>query len=248
MYLEGVKEGRRFLDSVKRLVRRKPLVVIKGGKTEAGAKAAQSHTGSLAGRDEIFDALFRQGGVIRVSDFEELLDYGKTFAYQPIPRGNRIAIVTLSGGAGVMAADASVESGLALARLEPETLAKIKEKLPPWANPRNPLDVEPLAEVVKAEGAYRLGLKAVLSDPGVDLALLIMSTFQMPQVHAEYVLEATRAYPQKPVAVCIIGDASIYSQFFQVMEEAKIPVFVSVRRAVSSLAALHKYRRFLESF
>ena len=247
MYLEGVKEGRRFLDSVKRLVRRKPLVVIKGGKTEAGAKAAQSHTGSLAGRDEIFGALFRQGGVIRVNDFEELLDYGKTFSYQPIPRGNRIAIVTLSGGAGVMASDAAVESGLALARLEPETLAKIKEKLPPWANPRNPLDVEPLAEVVKAEGAYRLGLKAVLSDPGVDLALLIMSTFQMPQVHAEYVLEATRAYPQKPVAVCIIGDASIYSQFFRVMEEARIPVFVSVRRAVSSLAALHKYRRFLES-
>jgi acyl-CoA synthetase (NDP forming) len=147
-----------------------------------------------------------------------------------------------------MAADASLENGLALARLEPQTLAKVKEHMPPWANPGNPLDVEPLSEVVKAEGAYRLGLKAALSDPEVDLALLVMSTFQMPQVHAEYVLEATRAYPQKPVAVCIIGDASIYSQLFQVMEEARIPVFVSVRRAVTSLAALYKYRRFLEPF
>ncbi len=248
MYLEGVKDGRRFLDSVKRLVRMKPLVVIKGGKTEAGAKAAQSHTGSLAGRDEIFEALFRQGGVIRVSDFEELLDYGKTFAYQPIPRGNRIAIVTLSGGAGVMATDASLESGLELAPLEPETLVKIKEKLPPWANPGNPLDVEPLAEMVKPEEAYRLGLKTALSDPGVDLALLIMSTLQMSQVHAEYVLEATRAYPQKPVAVCIIGEAATYNQLFQLMEDAKIPVFVSVRRAVLSLAALYKYHRFLKSF
>ena len=247
MYLEGVKDGRRFLDSVKRLVRRKPLVVIKGGKTEAGAKAAQSHTGSLAGRDEIFEALFRQGGAIRVSDFEELLDYGKTFAYQPIPRGNRIAVVTLSGGAGVMAADASLDCGLALARLEPHTLEKIKEKMPPWASPGNPLDVEPLSEIVQQEGAYRLGLNAVLSDPGVDLALLIMSTFQMSQVHAEYVLEATRAHPEKPVAVCIIGEATLYRQLFQIMEEASIPVFVSVRRAVASLAALYEYHRFLES-
>jgi acyl-CoA synthetase (NDP forming) len=247
MYLEGVKDGRRFLDSVKRCVRRKPLVVIKGGKTEAGAKAAQSHTGSMAGREEIFDALFRQGGVIRVTDFEDLLDYGRTFAYQPIPRGNRIAIVTLSGGAGVMAADASLESGLALARLEPQSLAKIREKMPPWAHPGNPLDVEPLAEVVKAEGAYRLGLKTALADPGVDLALLIMSTFQMSRVHAEYVLEATRAYPAKPVAVCIIGEAALYRQFFQIMEEARIPVFVSVRRAVGSLGALYRYGRFLKS-
>ena len=177
MYLEGVKDGRRFLESAKRLVRKKPLVVIKGGKTEEGARAARSHTGSMAGRDETFEALFKQTGVIRVSDFEELQDYGKTFAYQPIPRGNRIAIVTLSGGAGVIASDACLECGLALARLEPRTLARVKEKMPDWASsPGNPLDVEPLAEMISHEGAYRLSLDAVLSDPGVDMALLVMGT------------------------------------------------------------------------
>ena len=247
MYLEGVRDGRRFLDSAERLVRRKPLVVIKGGKTEEGARAVQSHTGSLAGRDEIFEALFRQAGAIRVSDFEELLDFGKTFAYQPLPRGNRIAIITLSGGAGVMATDACLESGLALARLEPHTLARVKEKMPSWASPGNPLDVEPLSEIVTQEGAYRLSLDAVLSDPGVDLALVVMTTFRMPRVHADYVLEVARAHPEKPVAVCIIGEAAIYSQLFQIMEEACVPVFVSVRRAVASLAALYKYRRFLDS-
>jgi acetyl coenzyme A synthetase (ADP forming)-like protein len=247
MYLEGVRDGKRFLDSASRLVRRKPLVVIKGGKTEEGAKAAQSHTGSLAGRDEIFEALFRQAGAIRVSDFEELLDFGKTFAYQPLPQGNRTAIVTLSGGAGVMATDICLESGLRLARLESRTLARLREKMPSWALPGTPLDVEPLSEIVTQEGAYRLGLDAVLSDPGVDLALLVMTTFKMPHVHADYLLEVTRAHPEKPVAVCIIGEAAVFTQLFQIMEEASIPVFVSVRRAVASLAALYRYRRFLDS-
>jgi acetyl coenzyme A synthetase (ADP forming)-like protein len=246
MYLEGVKDGKRFLDSATRLGRRKPLVVIKGGKTEEGAKAAHSHTGSLAGRDEIFEALFRQAGAIRVGDFEELLDFGKTFAYQPLPRGNRAAIVTLSGGAGVMATDICLESGLRIARLESRTLARLREKMPSWARPGNPFDAEPLSEIVTQEGAYRLGLDAVLSDPGVDLALLVMTTLKMPRVHADYVLEVTRAHPGKPVAVCIIGEAAVYNQLFQILEEAKVPVFVSVRRAVASLAALYRYRHFLD--
>ncbi len=247
MYLEGVTDGRRFLESAEKLVRRKPLVVIKGGKTEEGARAAHSHTGSLAGRDEIFEALFKQAGAIRVGDFEELLDFGKTFAYQPIPRGNRIGIISLSGGAGVMATDAALEYGLVLAHLGRPTLARLIEKMPSWASPANPLDVEPLSEILKQEGAYRLGLDAVLSDPGVDLALLVMTTFRMSRVHADYVIDAARANPEKPVAVCIIGEAAIYSQLFKVMEEANIPVFVEVRRGVASLAALYQYRRFLDS-
>jgi acetyltransferase len=247
MYFEGVKDGRGFLDSVGSLARRKPLVVIKGGKSEEGAEAAHSHTGSMAGRDEIFEAVLKQSGAIRVSDFEALLDLGKTFAYQPLPRGNRIAIVTLSGGAGVLATDASMENGLALARFKPHTVAGLREKTPPWANVANPLDMEPLAETLTQEGAYRVSLDAVLSDPGVDMALLVMSTFPMSRVHADYVVEVTRAHPDKPVAVGIIGDAAIYSQLFRILEEAEVPVFVSVGRAVASLAALYKYRAFLDS-
>ena len=247
MYLEGVKEGRRFLDSAARLVRRKPLVVLKGGKTEEGARAAHSHTGSLAGRDEVFEALFRQVGAIRVGDFEELLDLGKTFAYQPLPRGNRLASITLSMGAGVLATDACLEHGLVPARFGGHTLARLKEKMPAWASPGNPLDAEPLSEVITQERAYRLGLDVALSDPGVDLALLILATFGMPRVHADYVLEVARAHPEKPVAVCIIGKAALYSQLFKIMEEAGIPVFISVRRAVASLAALYKYRQFRDS-
>jgi len=146
-----------------------------------------------------------------------------------------------------MATDICLERGLRLARLESGTLARLGEKMPSWAHPANPVYVEPLSEIVTQEGAYRLGLDALLSDPGVDLALLVMTTFNMPQVHANYLLEVTRAHPEKPVAVCIIGEAAVYHQLFQIMEEAGIPVFVSVRRAVASLADLYRYRRFLNS-
>ncbi len=113
--------------------------------------------------------------------------------------------------------------------------------------PTTQSEADKLSEVVKQKGAYRLGLEAVLSDPGVDLALLVMTTSAMERVHADYVLEVARAHPEKPVAVCIIGDEAIYSQLFRIMEEASIPVFRSVRRAVASLSVLYKYRRFLDS-
>jgi acyl-CoA synthetase (NDP forming) len=124
----------------------------------------------------------------------------------------------------------------------------VKEKMPDWAsNAGNPLDIEALSEVITQDGAYRLAMEAVLSDPGVDMVLLVMGTARMTRIHADYVLEGTRAHPGKPVAVCIIGDAAVYNQLFQIMEEASIPVFVSVRRAVASLAALYRYRRFLDN-
>ena len=97
------------------------MIVLKTGRTDAGAKAALSHTGSLTGRDEVFEALCQQAGVIRANDFDELVDFAKMFAYQPPPRGNRVGIVTLSGGAGVMAADACLKSGLRLADLDQHT-------------------------------------------------------------------------------------------------------------------------------
>jgi len=117
--------------------------------------------------------------------------------------------------------------------------------MPSWATLGNPLDIEPLSEIIHLE-AYRVSLDAALSDPGVDMALLIMGTFRMPRINADYVLEVVQAHPEKPVAVCIIGDAAVYGQLNRIMEEARIPVFVSVQRTVASLAALYKYRRFLD--
>jgi len=241
MYVEGIKDGKRFFEVVHRLTRKKPLIILKVGRTEAGAKAALSHTGSLTGRPEVFDALCQQAGIIRASDFDELIDFAKMFAYQPPPRGNRAAIVTLSGGAGVTAADACLQSGLRLADLAPSTLQRIAEKMPSWATVRNPVDIEPLSETVSIVEAYRIALEAVLSDKSADLCLLIMGTFRIPGVATDFLKAIKNEYPQKPVAVCVIGVQEIYDQLFCVIEEVKIPVFPSVRRAVNGLAALYRY-------
>jgi acetyl coenzyme A synthetase (ADP forming)-like protein len=243
MYIEGIKDGKRFFETARRLTGEKPIIVLKVGRTEAGAEAALSHTGSLTGRDEVFQALCQQAGIIRASDFDELVDFAKMFAYQPPPSGNRVAIVTLSGGAGVMAADACLQSGLRLAYLDPRTLQKLAEKMPSWATVRNPVDIEPLSEMVGSVGAYQMALEATLSDKSVDLCLLIMGTIRMPKVGASFLKEIKNAYPQKPIAVCIIGVQEIYDQLFHIIEEAKIPVFPSVRRAANGLASLYRYRQ-----
>jgi len=241
MYIEGIKDGRLFFEAARRLTRKKPMIVLKVGKTEAGAKAARSHTGSLTGRDEIFEALCRQVGIIRVNDFDDLVDSAKMFAYQPLPRGNRIAIITLSGGAGVMSADACLQNGLRLADIAQHNLDKIIEKMPSWATLRNPVDVEPLSETVGRIDAFRIPLETILPDDNVDMCLIIMGTTPIQKSDLDYLKDIRQAYPQKPIAVCIIGSQDVYEQLFSIIEEMGIPVYPSVHRVVNSLATLYRY-------
>ena len=241
MYIEGVKDGKRFFEAARRFTQKKPMIVLKVGRTEAGAKAARSHTGSLTGRDEVFEALCQQAGIIRANDFDELVDFAKMFAYQPLPRGNRIAIITLSGGAGVMSADACLQSGLRLADIEQHRLDKVIEKMPSWATLSNPVDVEPLSETVGRIDAFRIPLEVILPDESVDMCLLIMGTIRTQKGDLDYLKDIRQAYPQKPIAVCIIGTQDIYEQLFSTIEEMRIPVFPSVHRVVNGLAALYRY-------
>ncbi|MFH1484780.1 MAG: CoA-binding protein [Chloroflexota bacterium] len=241
MYVEGIKDGKRFLESARRVAREKPLIVLKGGTTEAGAKAARSHTGSLTGSDDVFEALCRQAGIIRAYDFDELVDFAKMFAYQPLPRGNRLCIVTLSGGAGVLAADACLQCGLRIADLSEHTLQSLAEKMPSWANVGNPLDVEPLSENAGGLEAHRIASQAVLPDEGVDMCLFIMGTTRMPKVNPDFFEGIRKAHPRKPVAICMIGLQDVYERFLGIAEGMGVPVFSSVSRAVKGLAALHRY-------
>lgn len=243
MHIEGVKDGRQFLEAARHLVEKKPMIVLKTGRTKAGAKAALSHTGSLAGRDDIFQAMCEQIGMIRAENFDEMVDFAKMFAYQPVPRGNRIAIVTLSGGAGVMAADASLQNGLRMTELSNDTLVKVAEKMPSWANVANPLDIESLAETVGSVEAYSIAFRAAMSDKNADICLFIMGTLGMPKFNAEFLAELRNISPHKPIAVSVIGRREGYEQFLQIAEKTGIPVFTSVHRAVRGLSVLNRYRR-----
>jgi acetyltransferase len=245
MYIEGINDGKRFFQAAQQLAPQKPIIVLKGGRTREGAGAAMSHTGSLATSSEIFDALLRQTGAIRVDDMEEMVDLAKMFAFQPLPRGNRMGIVTISGGAGVMAADACIESGMVLAKLNPKTLEGCQQKMPSWARIGHPMDIEPLFETVGMDEAFRMALDAALSDEGVDCCQVNLGAMTMLRTEIDFLLEARQRYPEKPLSVSIIGRKDIYDQMYQDIERAGIPVYFSIRRAVNSMAALCRYRQFI---
>ena len=144
LYLEELRDGRGLIEAARRVTRGdqpKPILAIKSGRTPQGADAAASHTGSLAGEDAICDAVFREAGIIRVASIEELFNAAILYAYQPLPAGNRLAIVTNAGGPGVMATDAAVRAGLRVPRLAEATMAKLRASLPAAANIKNPVDV-----------------------------------------------------------------------------------------------------------
>ena len=243
IYMEGVADGRRFFQAARQVAAHKPILLLKGGRTEAGARTALSHTGSLASRTEVLEACLRQAGVLSVRHLEEMLDLAKVLAYQPLPRGPRMALCSMSGGAAVMAADAFVEAGLSLAQLQPATLEKIAQNIPAWARPTHPLDLEPLSEKVGRVEAYRLGLELCLADPGVDGALLSIAGIEADLEVAKVVVPVIRSFPGKPVAVAVLGSRPVYDELFNSFEDAQAPVYLTTPRAARALAALWKYRQ-----
>jgi len=228
----------------------KPVLVLKSGRTEAGRKAALSHTGSLAGRDEIFDAACRQCGLIRVRDFEEMLDLVKAFSTQPVPRGPRTGVASYTGAGCVIASDECALAGLELAELSEESRARLAKALPPWARPTHPIDLEPLHEAIGPDG-YGLALEVLADDPGVDAVVAnIMGLpdemsgtpfYAGPEDFVRYFSAARERAPDKPIVVCISGDRAGVEAAVEALEEAGFPTYPSIRRAIRALSALYRY-------
>lgn len=168
-YVEGIRDGQRFLRVAKETSPRKPIVLLKVGGTEVGAKAAKSHTGALSGSANIYEAAFKQAGVICVGEVEELIDVATALAHQPVPKGNRVAIVSIGGGFGVIAADTAARLGLEVPPLSPETIQRLSKWLPPFWSHSNPVDM-----VVTVQYSYAC-IGAVLKDENIDAALAISS-------------------------------------------------------------------------
>ncbi len=168
-YIEGVSGGRRFLEAAKNLTKKKPLILIKSARSVAGAGAAKSHTGAMAGSDAIFEALCRQAGIIRVSSIDEMFDIASAFAAQPLPGGNRTGIVANGGGWGVLTADACIEAGLDVAPLPEETLKELDRRLPPWWNRRNPVDM--VGGI--SRGSFFKAIEALAKSPALDSVIAL---------------------------------------------------------------------------
>lgn len=241
-YVEGLRDGRRFMDVARRVTRRTPVIAVKSGNTEAGSRAVSSHTGSLAGSNRAYDAAFRQTGVLRATSIQELFDYAIGFAYQPVLRGNRIAIVTNAGGPAIMATDALENAGLKLAPLAKETVEYLQAHLPAAANTYNPIDVlgDALAD------RYALGIDAAFKDPNVDGLIVILTPQVMTQIEetAREIARLSKLY-DKPVVGCYMGEAKV-SAGIAILTRERVPNYPFPERAAAALKALHDYRLWLE--
>jgi len=238
MYLEGIKEGRKFSEVAIEVTKTKPVIVLKSGSTSSGAKAALSHTGSMSGSDEIFNAVVKQTGMIRVYDWEEMFDIARVLAYQPEARGNRVAVITNGGGAGVMIADEIEKQGMKLAEIEEKTLEELKAKFPPHVVLRNPMDLGGDADNER----YREAMNAVLADRFVD-SLLMVCIPHTPAIDLESFVDIvvdTKSKSDKPLVVCLPG-GRISFEIRELFEENGIPTYPTPVRAALSLSALVKY-------
>ncbi len=241
LYLEDFGNPRRFMDIARRVSRTKPIVAVKSGRTQAGARAAGSHTGALATADVAVDALLGQAGVIRTDTIEQLFDVATLLANQPFPKGSRVAIVTNAGGPGIMAADACEVSGLVLPTLSDGTLQAMRACLPAEASLRNPVDMIASAPV----DAYERVVRLLLDDPVVDavLALYVPLLMTRPVDVAAAIRRATLG-ATKPVLTCLLGTEGL-REAWDLLRAAHLPAYHFPENAVFALGRAARHGRWL---
>jgi acyl-CoA synthetase (NDP forming) len=241
LHLEGMQNPRRFFSVANKAKRDMPIIVLKPGRTQAGAKASASHTGSLALDDTIVDFAFRQYGVTRAYDLEEFLEYMKAFQYQPLPKGNRIGIVTFSGANGVMASDELEQSGFVLAEFSPATHERIKKFLPAWQPVTNPLDLW-AALGAGNRLAHEEGLHSVLEDKNVDAVLVILLALANADFDGirEVYQSAKEKHPDKPIYTVAIG-GEVKERWIREVDGLNMPFFETTTIAVKALTAARRH-------
>ncbi len=242
-YIEGVSDGRKFMDVAQEVSRKKPVIILKSGITTSGAKAASSHTGALAGREAAFDAAFRQSGVIRAHTINDLFNYALAFAHQPVPRGPNVAIITNSGGPGILAADACDKSNLQLIPLHKEHVDELRTFLPPVASFYNPIDI------LGDSGAdrYEKALITVLKDERINSIMVLLTPTAVVDVEAaaRAVISVTdRA--DRPILTSFMGKQRIEPAARMLLKHS-VPNYSYPEEMVSSLNAMYRYHRWLNS-
>ncbi|MFW9849198.1 MAG: acetate--CoA ligase alpha subunit [Candidatus Thorarchaeota archaeon] len=238
LYIESVVDGPKFMKACRRVVSQKPIFVVKSGVSAAGARAASSHTGSLAGSDTAYDVAFKQCGVSRAKSMAALFDVANVFDDMSLPKGNRVSIVTNAGGPGIITTDACEVSGLEIAQFSSDTIEFLKNNLPPAASVYNPIDALGTAQ----PDEYALCIEASLRDENVDSVLVLLTPQAMTKVAetAQVIVDAHQQYPNKPIiAVFMGGNSMVYPRV--ILTEGGIPVFDFPERAVHAIAELYRY-------
>ena len=236
-YLEGITDGQRFINVARDVTKEKPVVIIKSGRTSAGAKAVSSHTGSLAGSDAAYDSAFAQCGVIRAETASQFFDLAGGFSNQPIPKGDRVCIVTNAGGPGILATDACDKYGLKMASLSTETVDKLKTTLPPAANFYNPVDV--LGDA--SAKLYEFAMNTVIADDGVDAIIVVATPQSMTDpVGIADVIARLKKTTDKPILPCFVG-GTVMADGVKELKKYKLLNYDDPDRAAYTMSMLVKY-------
>ncbi|WP_297068597.1 acetate--CoA ligase family protein [Thermococcus sp.] len=242
LYIEGLKDGRKFMDIAKRVTKKKPVIVLKAGKSESGARAASSHTGSLAGSWRIYEAAFKQSGVIVADTIDDMLSMARAFT-QPLPKGDRVAIMTNAGGPGVLTADAIDRLGLKLADLQRETIEELRSFLPPMAAVKNPVDMIASA---RGEDYYRTA-RLLLEDPNVDIliSICVVPTFagMTPTEHAEGVIRAMKEVNNGKPVLGLFMAGYVSEKAKELLEENGIPSYERPEDVAAGAYALVEFAK-----
>ena len=240
-YLENITDGTAFVKEAERISHDKPILLIKSGGTSAGAKAASSHTGSLAGSETAYECVFERAGIIRCDSIKSQLDYAQAFAYQPLPTGAAVAVITNAGGPGIMAADCIERQGLSFAKLTDDTISKLADVLPSEGNVHNPIDV--LGDALGDR--YEVALSIVLDDPNVDIVLVLLTPQAMTEAEstAEVIVKTVERKPGKLVLGSFIGAGKV-TKAIEILRAGKVPHCDSPIAAVTTAKVVADYVRW----
>ena len=248
LYVEDIKSGRQFLKVAKQVSKKKPIVALKAGKTKAGARAAASHTGAIAGSDEIYDAVFVQTGILRAKDMEEFFDAGKALAMQLPATGKNIGIITDAGGPGIMAADECELKGLVVKRFSEETMQKFEklkeeEKLPRFATNVNPVDITGSG----TSEMFELAAKIVFQDSEI-CGIILLGLHHTPALQEDYIDRVAKVASkyEKPIVACDIGETEMALHTRFRFDKLGIPAYSSPEDAARAMNALVRYGLYLK--
>jgi acetyltransferase len=247
VYTEGIREGRAFWELASCLSRAKPIVLLKGGRTDLGREMAASHTASLAGEEGIYRGALPQAGVIPVESIDELFDCAKALDYCPLPEGNNLGVVSITGAGTVLAADACQKRGIHLPPLKEETVREARQGLPEWASLGNPADIWAATLDASVEDAYRVILSAMARQDDIHMILAVFTLVPESEFDgAELLAEIKAAHPDKPVLACFLGASEENrGRWFRSLEGEGIPVYNSIERSVDAAWALSYYASWL---
>ncbi len=238
IYTEGMPNGEEFIRVARQITPKKPVIAIKSGVTQSGSRAVSSHTGSLAGSEQAYQAAFNQAGILRAESMQALFDMALAIGYQPELRGNRIAIITNAGGPGILATDALERAGLSMARFEIETIHALEQYLPDAASAANPVDVLGDARADR----YQFAMEKVIADPNTDGLMIVLTPQAMTDIEATAeAIGALADATDKPILACFMGEARV-EKGIEILNRFGVPNYPFPERAADAFRAMAKYQ------